>query len=341
MALLGFEGFDHLTGGTGVGPSLGIMPNWVSAGSVAGSGLVAGLLGGFAIVSASMSYTFSPGGSYATLIVGDRVKLPSTFAATVDLIRFMDGASVQCGVSVNTAGKLIFWRGTNATVIDTGATVLAISTTCLIELSVTFSTSGNSNGSYELRLDEVTEISASGTVDNTTTANASATGALILGGSNTAHDDFYLCDNSGGSPTNTFLGAVRVETLYVTSDNSVTWTPLSSTNASNVDETAMDSDTTYNSSGSTGEVDTFNHGSLSSTPSTIHAVDIVAGMRKDDVTVQTVRTKLISGGTTSNGSSSLPSTGYAWYRDRYLTDPDNGAWTASAVNATKIGYEHV
>ena len=96
-------------------------------------------------------------------------------------------------------------------------------------------------------------------------------------------------------------------------------------------------------SASTGQVDTFNHGSLSSTPVTIFSADVCAWMRKDDVSTQAARTKLISERRLSNGASLNPPTVYQMLRDSYALDPNAGpaAWTATTINNSKIGYEHV
>lgn len=344
MALLGFEGWDYETSAT-INTDLGTSPSyWAgSAGGNKSSTTPYGVGSSFTPTAAGQFAQFFIGSSKGTLIAGFKFR-PANFAATMDILRFYDGSSVQCGLGVNTSGKLIFYRGTTATILATSTTVLSASTWYLLELKVTFSTSGNSDGSFELRIDTVSEMSASGTVDNTTTTNASANSVLVgfmaAGAAAPFYDDFWVCDNSGGV-ANDFIGNVRVESLFVSSDNSVTWTPLSSTNASNVDEANSDGDTTYNSKATSG-VDLFNHGSLSSTPSIIYGVCVAGKIRKDDTTAKTARNKLKSGTTTQNGATRTPITTYQWYHDFYTTDPDTSvAWTSSAVNASKIGYEHI
>jgi hypothetical protein len=123
------------------------------------------------------------------------------------------------------------------------------------------------------------------------------------------------------------------------------FTPNASTNVSQVQETAWDGDTTFNThpAPGSGAIDTFNHGSLSGTPATIYAVAVQASMRKDDTSSQLGRTKLISGVTTQNGVSvQLINALYQHIEDIYRVDPNtSAAWTAANANATKIGYEHV
>jgi hypothetical protein len=349
MAVLGFEGFDYFQGAS-VGPDLASKPGWTFS-QPTNWGKAVGLLGGGAIsqtTQAGRFATFTPGGNYGTIIAGIRWRQDNPILL-IDVLRFYDGANVQCGVSVTAAGNLTFWRGTNATVLATGTSTLFATGWYAIECKVTFSTSGNSDGSFSVKLNGIVEISASGTVDNTTTTNATGTGVAIGFNNNSAstyNDDFYMCDNSG-SVGNDFLSTTtatwRVETAFPTSNNAVAFTPLASTNVSQIQETSEDGDTSYNWSATTGQVDTFNNAALSSTPTTIWGVDVVTYMRKDDVTSQTVRTKLISGATTSNGASKTPDTLYRFFSDMYLTDPNTAglAWTGTTVNAAKIGYEHV
>jgi hypothetical protein len=148
-----------------------------------------------------------------------------------------------------------------------------------------------------------------------------------------------MCDTTGPAPYNDYLGIIRIETLFPTSNVSVTWTPLASTNWVEVSETNMDSDTSYNSQAATG-IDTFGHGTLQSTPTTIFGIGIVSSARKSDVKNLGYRNKLISGGTTSDGVVNPLATVYQYVRDDYLNDPDTGLpWTGSGVNATNIGYE--
>lgn len=356
MAILELEGFDYATGSNQVAIFLlnkynGVTFPW--AGSP-GQVVKAASLNSFGGSSAQCNgaplvlQCFPGGGPYGTLIQGYRYKYNTNGASNYAILQFYDSVAggVQCGLAINSSKQIYFWRGTTATVVATGTTVLVAGGIYYIEWKVTFS----NTGAFEVRINGVTEIS-SGSVDTTNTANNSANGVQILGngggGNSDFWDDFYLSDNSGGAPNNDFLfnvnGPPAIETKFVTSNDAVAFTPLSSTNASNVDETDYDGDTTYNTSSSTGQTDTFNHGALSSTPTAIYGVQVVASMRKDDVTVQTGRTKLKSGGTTQNGFSyGLVNSVYVHLADTYALDPNTAAaWLGANVDASKIGYEHV
>lgn len=356
MALIGFEGFDHIsTAPINEFPNLPFGTSSARTGTWQASscGKTAGASGGFALrgFSAAQTHTLTLATTYTTIIVGLRWRVTNPISSGPNtIIQFRDAAgTTHCGLTMNTSGNLFFWRGTTATVLQTGSTVLSGLGWVQIEVKVKID---NATGTFDVLLDGVSELSATGQ-DTQNSANNSVGQVLftIVGvGGTTAGDldDVYICDTTGSSPYNDFLsstgsGPFRVETLYVTSDDTVAWTPLSSTNASNVDEASCDGNTTYNSA-SAAATDIFNHGSLSSTPATIYAVDVVSCVYKEDTTAISVRNKLKSGATTSDGStvSNLANNTVFYLRDSYQTDPNTAAaWTATNLNNTKIGYERL
>lgn len=347
MALLGYEGFDNLNNPVNdlpvkpFGPGVGVGA-WVNSG---GSGATSpGLLSGLGLRPAGATgfYSLTLATNYATLVAGFRYKTHSTAATLSDIFQFKDAATVQCGISVNAAAKLIFWRGTNATVLATGATTLVNSSWYMIEIKTTIN---SATGTLDIKINGVAETGMTGLTGLNTRSSANNFAnsvAIVLTTSLVSvHDDFYLCDTSGSAPYNDFLGIIRIETIYPTANNSVTWTPNASTNASQVQEAIIDGDVTFNATATAGLVDTFTHASLSSTPVSVYGVAVCVYIRKDDVSVQSARTKLISGATTSNGATVAINTAYQFMRDIYTADPNTaGAWTGANVNASKIGYEH-
>ena len=54
--------------------------------------------------------------------------------ALLDILRFTDAGNVRCGMSISAAGKLIVWRGTNATILATSTTTLIASAYYYIEI---------------------------------------------------------------------------------------------------------------------------------------------------------------------------------------------------------------
>lgn len=344
MALLVFEGFEHLPSGNAISSGLINRSDGIYTHSGGGQNKVSAVVANGSAVQhgGSSILTITPGSSYGTLIVGLRYKTCATFVMQ-DFLRFRDSTNVRCGLSFNASGNLIIWRGTNATVLATGSRRIPVSTTVHIEAKILFDASA---GSFTVNLDGTQELNASSQNTSSSTTVTNVQIGDISGTSNLPESDsIYIMDTSGGAPLNDMFNdsRIHVETLFPTSNNAVQWTPNASTNVSRVQDTTGDGDTTYNSSSTTNHVDTFNHGSLTLTPSTIYAAQTILQARKDDVTTRNLRHKLISNVTTGNGSSRSLVTTYQLFYETWLTDPDTAAaWAnAAAINATKIGYEHL
>jgi hypothetical protein len=156
-------------------------------------------------------------------------------------------------------------------------------------------------------------------------------------------DDLVLLDTTGGAPTNTFLGDVRVLTTFPTGAGNLTqWTPLASTNWSQVSETAMDSDTSYNYSGTNGQIDLFTQGGLAVTPLTIFAVKIRCASKLDSAGGDTLAGELRSASTNYVSAAQPVLSTYSYLDFIWTTDPGTGvAWTKTGVNAAQIGYNRV
>lgn len=151
--------------------------------------------------------------------------------------------------------------------IKRGATTLATSAEMMLgmwhffELKATIRTS--TNGSYELKRDGVTILSASGV----NTANTGADGASVFsfnwGGALVRFDDIYICDDTGGA-FDDFLGdKAIVGSLPTTAGASTQWTPSTSTNVSCVDDPASGPLSDYVASNIDGDLDLYNFGDLS------------------------------------------------------------------------------
>jgi hypothetical protein len=353
MAFLGCEGFDYLpaassltTATCGLSAARTFTPSggvWSTSGNAATSSKLSATLGGSRIQLASGGgLALNYPSTYTAMVVGFRWNFASSQSILIDIFFFTDGTATQCGISVNTSGKLIFWRGTNATILATGATTIATSSEHYIELKVLIGT--GTSGTYELRLDGSTtpEFSSAG-ANTQNTGNAFIKGLGWTWGNTFASsiDDLYANDTTGGAPYNDFLGNFHVETLFMNANSSVAWTPLSSTNVSNIDEVDADGDTTYNFA-TASAIDEFTHPALAINPTTIFVAEVLATFRKLDLTAETYRTKLLSGGTTNNGSAVSPTGAYVTASTAYLNDPaTSSAWSMAGINATVVGYERI
>ena len=210
----------------------------------------------------------------------------------------------------------------------------------------------NSAGVIDVHINGVSVTSVSG-VDTQATTNAWFDSAdfLLVPPINTQtfiwRDDFDYCDTTtgaGATAANTFLGDVRVATLFATGDDSVQWTPNSgSDNFSRINEPAMDSDTSYVSTSTATDQDTYDFEPLINTVGTIFGIQLTVAARKDDAGSRVIKQVLKSGGTTDFGAdNALPDVTYAYFTDQWILDPNTSAnWTRANVNAIAAGVNLV
>lgn len=275
-----------------------------------------------------------------TIIVGFACKV-TTFNCNICEIGESGAAHAQ--LYVNADGSLSIHRG-NAAIWATGAgTVLSTSAPGLISLGsynhIQFKvTVGDSpSGSAEVRLNGVTVTSVS-SVDTRNGGTGSIT-LCDLGGQAT-FDDFWVCDSTGSAPWNDFLGDCRVDTRNPTAAGATTgFTPSTGSNWQNVDDTAPDDDTTYNSASGVA-TDTFVVQDAPVVGATIYGVQHNINMKKTDAGVCTVASVIRHSGTDNVGSNISPGTGYAYGTAINQTNPGtSAAWTEAGFNAAEFGYK--
>jgi hypothetical protein len=147
-------------------------------------------------------------------------------------------------------------------------------------------------------------------------------------------DDFTIV--TGG-----FIGDCRIQTDFPSIDHSVAFTPLTGTSHfAMVDETAMDSDATYNFTSTVGATDLFGFPALVlPAGSSILDVSLVSAARKDDAGNRSFQHQYLSGSTSSFGTPTAISTSYQYFIDAFPNDPATGLpWTLAALNAAFAGY---
>ncbi len=266
----------------------------------------------------------------ATGVVGVAFK-PTNSPTEGYVFRLMDGTTEQISVRwVSATKKLKVCRG--ATLLATGTTDVPLNTYAYVELKATIATVGT----YELHLNGATEI-ASSSGNTQASGNASFNGVWLDTASDawTAHfDDFYI-------DTDTFLGDVRIECLFPTSDGATSaWTPSAgTTHYTLVDDTSPNGDTDYVSSGAVGQVDTWGYGNLASVTGTVKGIQVVASVKKDLANPRTVAPVLRIGGT-DYVQADLPAltTTYQLLTVPVAVSPaTSSAFTISEINAMEAG----
>lgn len=285
----------------------------------------------------------------ATLVVGFWLYVKANVTSIDSLLKFADGETTQCTLGIQNY-SLAFFRGDhNGTKLSNNLTnkikVIKTNVGNYIEVKVTIN---NSTGSYEVRCNGETIIAgdnqdtqqSSNAVINRLTFHEINTG----GNNDSLYTDIYCCDTSGGV-NNNFLGDSRISTIYPNANgNSSGFVGSDGNSTDNYllvdDTTAPDGDSTYVATATVSTKDTYNFGSMSFTPSTIHGVQISALVRKTDAGPRTVAIVTRSGGTDYDSSNYYLGDSYDYISQIRETDPNTAAaWTQSNVNAAEFGIK--
>jgi hypothetical protein len=283
----------------------------------------------------------------AAIIAGGAVLPTTSFAGPVlCFYNSTAGAGTTTELYIDySSGLFRLYRGYQATLLATATVSHVAQMWHHFEAKAVVADSG---GSCEIRVNGQTIINYSGDTRQSTTGTAGidrvyfcSPASSVPGGG--AWDDFYVMDTSG-SALNDFIGDCRVNTLQPTSDVAVAFTR--STGASNyltVDEGRQNGDTDYVETAlGAGTIDRYGYSDLSAAVGTVRAVQAITWARKTDAATRTMRNIVVSGGTTSTGTSYPLLTSYAPYVTLLTTDPATAAaWTPSAVNAVTAGVEVV
>lgn len=161
---------------------------------------------------------------------------------------------------------------------------------------------------------------------------------------NMRFDDMWAVDTSGSINTS-YIGDVRVETLYPSGNGNssqLTGQDADSTdNYLNVDETTPDDDSTYNESSTVSDKDTYAYGNLATTSGSVKAVQICPMARKTDAGTRSIKAVAREGGGTEADSASdlTLSTSYLYFLDVREEKPSTGTWSISDVNGAEFGVK--
>lgn len=289
-------------------------------------------------------------GNHATYIMGMAIWINSR-SALYGIASLLDGATglntdVQVELYLNADGTLAVRRSdgaTGGTALGSGTTPVPLNIWNYVEWKVT---ADNSAGVVVVRLNGGTEINLS-SQDTQQTANARING-VSLGtftgnASGTIYDDIYVCDGSGSSPTNDFLGDVRVQALFPSGNGNSSQFDGSDGNSTDnyalVDETNQNGDTDYVESPDVGDKDTYAYGNMASTAGTVYGVQILPHVKKTDAGARSIVTVARLSATETDGPVQTLATTYQYLEDVRETKPGGGAWSIADVNNAEFGIK--
>jgi hypothetical protein len=343
MALLFVDGFDHYAtadipkkwnGGTSGTPAIN-----TTAGRRGGGALRTTGFGHYVIRAFAATASFVMGASF-------KFSSFSVLGSPQAIFALWDASTAQCDLRANVDGTLSVTRNGTALTGGTSTNILSTNTEYYIEWKVTIADSIGAN-TCKVRVNGVDWVTVATSQDTKNTSNASATSLRVgqtLSPPSTITldtDDFYLCDQSG-STNNDFLGDVRVDTLFPTSDGNYTaFTPSTgSTHYTLVNETAPNT-TNYNDGAAVNDRDSYGLADLTSlTSQTVYGVQINAAINKDDAGSKSAATFVRSSSTNGDGASAALGTSQLYVSQVFETDPNGSiAWTQTSVNAMEAGVK--
>ena len=310
---------------------------WTTTGSVAHSTSTARTgnrsirMGGTVTVGA-LSKTLAS--SYNTLSLACGVYKASFGAgANITLLDSSGGTQLTLAIAAST-GAISLYRGTTGgTLLGTGGTLPA-ATWSHLEINATID---DSAGAVDVYFDGALVISVSG-VDTKNTAVAGAR-TIRFDGPASSNGYFYT-DDVIISDSYSQIGPAIIQTLYPTGAGATTqWTPSAGANYAAVDETTGDGDTTYVSTSTLNNIDTYGFGDLNANSGAVLAVAVNVVGRADGGGAPEVTPVLRPGSTDRLGTAVIQTAAYANSQSIWETNPDGGSWTEAAVNASEAGMK--
>jgi hypothetical protein len=339
MSLRFIDGFDHYTAAditkkwNAIGPT-GTVAIQLNNGRISGNSIRIDPLGCF------LQKTLD---NQATWIVGIAMQTPGLPPAgqSAVIMQWLDGANgVQCDLRVNADGTLSITRNGAALAGGTSTASLKVGGYHYIEAKVTISTSILAS-SCQVQLDSNVVITVATGQSTQSTANATANTIVLAGAAvGCLFDDVYICDGTG-AVNNTFLNDCRVVTLFPNGAGFSTQFSVTgaATNWQAVSNNPPQTDITYVSSNTPGQIDLYTVGNLA-VAGTIKGVQTVVDARKDDAGARQLAAEIRIGGTNYVGASAFLATSYQMNSEIRETNPNTGvAWTQADINTPlQIGF---
>ena len=293
-----------------------------------------------------LAVTLAPGDNRA--IVGFAFNSATAFSQPTmnnddtSMFRLRHNGVTQCWAMVGSDGKLRVYQGSGLTLRYTSTSVLTQGSYAYLEFDITVHGSAGSIAIYVNGILDGTGI-VSGI--NTGTANAWSEYTMARmdapNGTTWYFDDLYILDGTG-SRLNAPLGDTRVDlTLPNAAGNSSQWTRSAGADQwATIDDPQANGDTDYNTSSTTGHVDTLNFPPLPVAGAIVHAVVVKVQARKFDVGAAQLAGVTRVAGADYVSAPQSPGTTYNVARFQFPLNPATSApWTVADYDAAEFGYK--
>ena len=270
-------------------------------------------------------------------------KLSTNIGSAGSIISFGSVSGVESTIWYDpSTGTWTAWRGqgSGTTVLGTNVFAISLNTYHWVEIHYSISTTV---GIIEVWVDGTQVLNLTG-LNNTQTGQTSFN-SIILGleyyTCSGNFDDWYILDTTG-SYNNTRLGDSRIETLRPSSDAG----PNDGVPSTSGAHYAMVNEMQWNTSNSivlgstSGNAEVFGMTSLSTAPTTIHGVRVLAVVEKTDGGTLLANAIVKSSGVEADGNSTVLTTSFNHAFNIFEVDPNtNSPWTTPAINSMDCGFK--
>lgn len=337
MALRFFDGFDHYA-------TAQIAKKWTidngnavigATGRNSTSGMRLNNTG--ALVSMTLD-------AQATWIVGFAFKTNALSDYGTGLLRLIDGTTLHVDLRLRATGNMIVTR--NGTTLATTTTAFSAGVYYYIELKITIH---DTAGVVEMQVNGSPETLtfSTGTSTNQDTRNGGNATANVIelrgNGSQTDFDDLYICDGTGSSPYEDFLGDCRAESIFPNGNGNSSVLVGSDGNSTDnyllVDETTPNT-ADYVESSTPGDKDTYAYGNLTATSGTVYGVAVRPYAAKTDAGARSIVTVARLSGTEVDSAALTLTTTEQYHKEvPRVAKPGGGTWAVSDVNSSEFGVK--
>lgn len=329
----------------------GSTPAYSASGGVNNGGYLQ-ISGASPVITRTISAALTSGGEvHVCFWLKNSTRSGSTTNAFLKL-----GTNVISSIGANPPSLTINTAGTIAATMHNAATVLGTSPVGVIASTavwyhIEYRARWNTVGGYvQVRVNgnlviDFAGATASGTVP--TTWNAVSFLYNVNDGQVFRYDDLIIWDEVGTDFVRTQISSSYlpiIEVRPVDGDDSVQFTPgpESNLNFNNIADPAFhDGDVSYNASSTVGHVDQFTVADPATVPAEVMALVIKTIAKLDTPAIVNLRSRVISGGVTSESADHALTTAYQTFFDPFGKDPaTSAAWAPAAPAGAKIGYEY-
>ena len=288
-----------------------------------------------------------------TLYAGFRVYVQGSIGTSSILCSWYDAAAngTQVSLRVTSTGALQFYLGSGTgTPIGSASAAGTVVLNTWVHIQTKVLIAGSSGGSVACYVNgSGTAATSTSSVTTLSTANTWVNAFQLQGTNPTYFDDFWMLDNSGSSPFNTYLGIIQVREEAPSANSAVTggrnnFTPTNPTNVNytNVGTTPATA-AKYNADGTVGDWDQFAFPALPSNVASVLAVNALALLLLDSAGARTVELNCsaVSGGTPTDnlGSAFTPGTTATLYLLNNPLDPHGASWTVANAGSAELGLK--